>query len=205
MSVHNREISGTNMQQAYTIAAGQPGPKELTFGELWNIISRRRLTVAAVLLFFIIAGALVCIFSTRRYEASAELQVDKDAPTAVGIPTVGEGAPISDALSDSITLQTQAGILQSDSLALVTIHNLNLEANEDFKPSFNPLGWILSFVTPDGPSDPKHATLEESPKRRMHALEVFHKYLKVKPVAGTRLIDVTYLNPDPVVAANVVE
>src|ERR1019366_7808880 len=40
--------------------------------------------------------------------------------------------------------------------------------------------------------------------RRRNALKVFSKNLKVKPVAGTRLIEIDYLNPDPKLAAAVV-
>ncbi len=38
----------------------------------------------------------------------------------------------------------------------------------------------------------------------MRVLKIFHRKLTVKPVAGTRLIDVEYLSPDPQLAAAVV-
>jgi capsular exopolysaccharide synthesis family protein len=62
---------------------------------------------------------------------------------------------------------------------------------------------VEDLIIPDGPRDPDGATLDSSPKRRRHALKIFSKRLKVKPVAGTRIIEVSYLNPDPVVAAAV--
>ncbi len=49
-----------------------------------------------------------------------------------------------------------------------------------------------------------NAPLEQAPLRRTRALKVFAKNLNVKPVAGTRLIDVTYLSTDPKLAAAVV-
>src|SRR6202012_4676076 len=52
--------------------------------------------------------------------------------------------------------------------------------------------------------DPKIVTLVQAPRRRIHMLAVFAKNLTVKPVAGTRLIDVTYLSTDPKLAAAVV-
>jgi uncharacterized protein involved in exopolysaccharide biosynthesis len=55
-----------------------------------------------------------------------------------------------------------------------------------------------------GLSDPANGSLEDSPKRRSHALAVFSRNLKIKMVAGTRLINISYTNPDPKLAAEVV-
>lgn len=189
------------------LAARNEDPqRDLTIADLWSLLVRRRTTIVIILLSFISAAAVICAFSTRRYEATAELQVEKESSSPLGLQGTGgeDVSSYSDALQDNITLQTQAGILQSDSLALSVIHKLNLESNSDFHSKFSPIGWVLGFITPDGPPDPRHAALEDSPKRRMNALQVFHKNLKVTPVAGTRLIDVSYLNPDPAVAADVV-
>jgi capsular exopolysaccharide synthesis family protein len=46
--------------------------------------------------------------------------------------------------------------------------------------------------------------LEKSPGRLAGALRTFHKNLTVKPVGGTRLIEIDYLSPDPALAAAVV-
>jgi capsular exopolysaccharide synthesis family protein len=62
----------------------------------------------------------------------------------------------------------------------------------------------MGLFTPDGPADPHNAPLEESPRRRVHALKVFSSHLEVKPVSGTRLIDISYSNPDPKLTAQIV-
>jgi capsular exopolysaccharide synthesis family protein len=46
--------------------------------------------------------------------------------------------------------------------------------------------------------------LEDAPQRLQHALSVFDGNLTVKPISGTRLIQINYLNPDPKLAAAVV-
>jgi capsular exopolysaccharide synthesis family protein len=104
----------------------------------------------------------------------------------------------------NVDLQTQSSILQSDALALKVIKDLNLENNKDFKPRFNPIGWALSSIAPSGPTDPANADLDHSPARRSRALKIFQGQLKVKVIAGTRLLEVSYSNPDPKVAADVV-
>jgi capsular exopolysaccharide synthesis family protein len=110
----------------------------------------------------------------------------------------------SDALQANIMIQTQASILGSDTLALRTIENLHMEGTQDFLPRWSPLNWLIALVSPKGISDPPGAPLEDAPARRRAVLKVFAKNLRVKPVAGTRLIEIDYLNPDPHLAAAVV-
>ncbi len=110
----------------------------------------------------------------------------------------------SDALDANIDLQTQANILQSDSLALRTIESLGMEDTYDFRPRWSPVSWILGKISPQGVPDPVGAKLEDAPQRRQRALKIFSKNLKVKPVSGTRLIEIDYTDPDPRLAAAVV-
>ena len=47
-------------------------------------------------------------------------------------------------------------------------------------------------------------SIDEAPDRRYLALKIFANHLKVAPVTGTRLIDISYTDPDPRLAADVV-
>jgi capsular exopolysaccharide synthesis family protein len=49
-----------------------------------------------------------------------------------------------------------------------------------------------------------NASFENSPSRQTHALRVFSRNLRVKPISGTRLIQITYSDSDPKIAAAVV-
>jgi capsular exopolysaccharide synthesis family protein len=150
-------------------------------------------------------AAVYCIICTRRYVATGTLQVQKESSDAMGLDSLMSGADsASDALDANINLQTQANILQSDTLALRTIKDLNLEGTKDFQPRWNPLGIVLGLFSPKGVADAPNSSLEEAPQRRRHALQVFEKNLKVKPVSGTRIIEVDYQDSDPKLAAAVV-
>jgi capsular exopolysaccharide synthesis family protein len=179
---------------------------DLTIQALLAILRRRRALITGTTAVCFTLAALFCIFTSRRYSATAEIQVQKSSSDGLGLESMmsSAGGDATDALDANITLQTQANILQSDTLALKVIQELDLEHTKDFKPRFNPIGWALGLVTPAGPKDPTNVTLEQAPRRRLHMLEVFTKNLTVKPVAGTRLIDVTYLSTDPKLAAAVV-
>jgi capsular exopolysaccharide synthesis family protein len=89
-------------------------------------------------------------------------------------------------------------------LALKAINDLNLESTEDFKPKFSLIGWAGGLFHAAGPRDPDNASLEDTPRRRTHALLVFSRNLNVKPILGTRLIEISYYDSDPKVAASVV-
>jgi capsular exopolysaccharide synthesis family protein len=180
--------------------------KELTLQDLFSIFRRRQKIVYGTLLIFVVLGAFYCVISTRRYASSGTIQVQKQGSDAMGLESMMTGAAdsASDALGANINLQTQANILQSDSLALRTIKDLNLESTKDFKPRWNPIGMALGWISPRGHADPANADLDHAPQRRLRVLKTFHKNLQVKPVGGTRLIEISYLSSDPNVAAAVV-
>jgi capsular exopolysaccharide synthesis family protein len=178
---------------------------ELTLRDLLIIYKKRRRVVYGTVLVLGILGALYCAVSTRRYEATGTVQIQKESSDGLGLDSLmSDAGGASDALEANIVIQTQASILQSDTLALRTIENLHMEGTEDFLPHWSPVGWLLDLFSPKSASDTPGARLEDAPERRRRALKVFSNNLKVKPVSGTRLIEIDYLNPDPKLAAAVV-
>jgi succinoglycan biosynthesis transport protein ExoP len=183
-----------------------PVRSEITIQELWEVLRRRRSLVLKIFLVVIAVGALMFAVSTRLYKGTAEIQVQKESADALGLDSMISSPPEaeSDAVEANITLQTQAQILQSDSLALQVIRELQLESSPDFHPMFNPISWVLDLVAPSGRPDRPNVPLEQAPRRRTRAIKIFESHLTVKPVAGTRLIDIEYLSRDPETAAAVV-
>ena len=179
--------------------------RPLTLGDLRHIFRRRRRILLGSMATCFAIALLACVFSTRRYQASGEIQVQKDSADALGLDSIMGGAEgASDALDANITLQTQADLLQSDTLALKVIDELNLEESSDFQPRFNPLGPLLRIFAADGAQDRAGLSLEDSPVRRTRALKIFSSHLTVSVVSGTRLIDIHFLSSDPEAAAAVV-
>jgi polysaccharide biosynthesis transport protein len=179
--------------------------KELTLRDLLQIYRRRKPVIYGILLTICILVAIYCAVCTRRYQATGTVQLQKEGMDAMGLDTLMSSAGgASDALEANIELQTQANILQSDSLALRTIESLGMEDTYDFRPRWSPVGWILGKISPQGNPDPVDAKLGDSPQRRQRALKIFSNNLKVKPVSGTRLIEINYTDSDPRLAAAVV-
>ncbi len=190
-------------QPSHVVVAAPPPPAELTLREVGAMLARRRAIIYVSLTAFFLLAILALAASTRRYRSMGEIEVQKESTSALGIQTDSADTP-SDALEVNMIIQTQAQILQSDSLALRVIEDLHLEQTEDYRPKWSPVGWLFGLLGPRGVADSPGATLENSPHRRMRVLSIFHRRLTVKPVTGTRLIDVSYLSPDPQLAATVV-
>ena len=170
-----------------------------------QIYRRRHHVFYGVLAGIVVLVGIYCIFCTRRYEGSAVIQVQRQSPDGLGLSNMMNNSQSSgDALNAALDLQTQSEILQSDTLALKVIEDLDLEKTYDFQPHFNPIGWVLGLISPNGLSDAPSASLEDAPLRRAHALKVFEKNLTVKVDSGSRLIDINYLSSDPKLAAAVV-
>ena len=98
--------------------------------------------------------ALYLTFATRRYAGEATLEFDKQNADMLGVN--GAAAGVSDTLDYNITLQTQADILESDTLALQVIRELNLEQTEDYKAKWSVLDlptMVVGLFQPKEPSE----------------------------------------------------
>lgn len=189
----------------HSLALANHSTTEITLGELRQVYRRRRRVFYGCVLGFFTLASLYCIVCTRRYSATAVIQVQKESPDGLGLDNMMSGPTAAvDALNAALDLQTESEVLQSDTLALRVIEDLDLEHTRDFRGSFSPLGWALGLISPAGTKDPANAALEDSPARRTHVLKVFSKNLKVKVDSGTRLIDISYLSSDPKTSAAVV-
>ena len=171
--------------------------RELTFADLWKILIRKRAIILGTVVLALTIGILGSVFTHRRYEATAQLQIQKQAMDGLGLANMlGDPAATSDALDGTISIQTQAKILESGTLALRVVKDLNLESTDDFKPKFSPLSWVANHLAANGPLDPENTSFEDSPSRQTRALRVFSRNLQVKPISGTRLIQITYSNSE---------
>lgn len=204
-----RSRKASDLAVITNLLEGQHGPPlqpTFTVGDLLDIFRRRRLLMAAIFLATFTLAMVAFFSATRLYKGSAEIQVQKGSADTIGLDGMrgGAGDAGEDAMEANITLQTEAQILQSESLALSVIQKLNLDKTPDFHPRTNPIGWVLGLFAPKGTQDPSNVPLSDAPGRRSHAVKMFESRLKVKPVSGTRLIDIEYYSSDPHTAAAVV-
>lgn len=182
--------------------------REWTLLELLSIFRRRRGFVLCCVLSAAALAGLYCVLATPRYQATGQIELQKDSPGTLGLDRSVTGSSANDdadALDTSMTLETDARILQSSTLALTVVKDLKLEMTEDYYPTHTRglqiPAWMFFWKKP---VEPLSVPLDEAPNRRYAVLKIFSTHLKVEPLAGTRLIDVSYSSPDPALASAVV-
>jgi succinoglycan biosynthesis transport protein ExoP len=149
-----------------------------------HIFRRRRDTIVITFAACVLIAALACVFTPRQYQAKSTIQIQKSSADSLNLDSLmgASSSGAGDSLSANVDLQTQANILQSDALALRVVSDLNLEDTPHFKVS-----------------DARISATE----RRDKLLKIFSNHLGIHVVPGTRLIDVTYIDPDPKLAADI--
>jgi len=172
---------------------------DFSFAELWRILQKRKWTIATAVVVMAGLALAASLYMTPKYEAVSSIEVNKENSDMLGLSALEgmAGGGASDSLDYSVTLQTQADVLHSDSLVFQVADQLALEKRKEFalKPGWPDRERIEAELK---------LPLEKAPLRREKIHQVFEKNLTVKPAKGTRIIEVRFLSPDPQVAADVV-
>ncbi len=183
---------------AETRMAGEES-KDLDFDilKLFQAILRRRRWIYFWTGTMLVAAGLVCVFMSPQYKAESKLEILKQDTSGLSLRPDGTSSDASsDPLDFNMTLQTQLAVLNSDVLAWRVIRELKLVDPKDLAGNAPRSGTsansepIVSHPAPD--------------KEAARALKKFKSKLNVKDMAGTRLIAVSYMDPDPNKAAKVV-
>jgi len=166
--------------------------------EIWRILRKRRWVIAGVTCGLFALSLLVTLSMTPKYRATATIEFNRSES---GVLDVGDSRTmLGDAGAPDyyVTQQTQIGALQSDTLALQVIKELNLEHRREFATRQSIMDYFRHYP------DESQLPLEKADHRRANVLRAFHKNLRVEPVSGTRMITIDFLSPDPKVASQVV-
>ncbi len=171
---------------------------DFSLQQLWRVLLIRRRAVLFTLLAMVSLAIAVPLLMTPKYEAASLIEVNKENSDRLGLDELeGPGSGAADSFDYNLNQRTQADVLQSQSLALQAAEQLGLEARKEFRVK---AGWFdVAQVNAE-----YRLPLDQAPLRRAQIQKVFERNLTVKPVPGTRMIEVRFLSPDPQVAADVV-
>jgi len=187
-----REKLGRDGLAGYRHAAVQP---DLSLREFWRILKCRRRTVVLAVGICLLLALVVSLLMTTKYESLSIIEVNKENSDMLGLDALPDG--VSDSLDYNITLETQANALRSQSLAFQVAEQLKLEKRKEFSLAD-------TWLDGDRARAEQKLPLEAAPLRRRRIARTFEKSLTVKIVPGTRMIEVHFLNPDPQLAADIV-
>jgi polysaccharide biosynthesis transport protein len=162
--------------------------------QFWWILKKRKWVVLSVLPAFLAIGALVTLMTTPLYTATVRLQIDRNVAKVVegGNVTPVEG-------TDFEFMKTQYELLMGRMIGERVVSALKLGNDPDFnKPrGFSLLGAISElFASGDGG--------QASINRENAATSVVMDNRTVRPIAGSRLVDIRYSDPDPSRAQRIV-
>lgn len=200
------------MTQCASASSDSGPPVEWTLADMFAVLVRRRIWIVASLSATCALALMYCLCATPRYRATALIEVQKQSHGAFGLDNTtadSQTTALTDSFDDNLTLQTENGILRSDALTLNVIHRAGLETSPDyFAPRPGDLAWMRNLTRPlffwPKPLEPLSVPLVDAPNRRYAALKIFARRSTIAPTAGTRLISISYSDPDPVRAASVV-
>ena len=176
--------------------SGQP---DLSFRDFWRILRRRRRTVVFSIVICLLLALVGSLAMTPKYESVSVVEVNKENSDILGLDALQAG--VGDSLDYTITLETQANVLRSDSLAFQVSEQLGLEKR--MEPSLV-TAWLGDWFDGGRLKAEQNLPLEKAPMRRRRISKAFEKSLKVKTLAGTRMIEVHFRHRDPQFAADVV-
>jgi polysaccharide biosynthesis transport protein len=205
-SNENRSSSGKLVPAARAVPAvrdpyGQVGPYvagmpdapldfRLNLLEYWRILSKRKWVIVSVMGAFVVLGALRALMETPLYTATVRLQIDRNVAKVV---EGGNVAPVEGL--DYEFLRTQYELLQSRAIAERVVSALKLgEDNAFFERQFSlsgALGGLIRLVT----ASEGHGTSKADRERGAVTRVMYNR--KVRPVSGSRLVDVAYSDPVP--------
>ena len=185
--------------------------EEVSIGEYWQVIRRRRWTVIVCFLVTVIA-ATVWTFTTRPvYTATATLRIEREEPRVVKFEEVVRADP------EETYYQTQYNILRSRSLANRVITQLGLDKHEELlkeEPGAaqwleTAKSWVVATLTDllapaDHQAEPDPVVAEDELVPESPLTSAFQARLSVSPMRDTRLVRVSFDSYYPELSASVV-
>ena len=153
-----------------------------TIGDYWRVLRKRKWAVLTTAALVLVLVTIATFRMTPLYEASARIAISHEDSDNL---RVNDREQQDYAFDYNIELDTQAKILQSDTLAMMVIDSLKLDKNPKFAPG---------------------AALKEQRDSARDALLLsrWHEGLLVNKIQRTRMVEIRFDSPDPKLAAQIV-
>jgi len=153
----------------------------------WHLVLKRRWLVLGALMSCVVLGALITFMQIPLYTATVRLQIEREAAKIV------DGADVTPNESGGASLEfmkTQFELLQSRSMAERVVSSLQLAGDEDFlKPQVSLVSVVVGLLR--GGPEKGNARPERTATNRVL------DNLTVRPLPGSRLVDVSFSDPNP--------
>ena len=197
-AVSVRSVGAVAQANDYSGNAGFYGPGQetgddfaVTLKGYLRIALKRKWLIAGCTTAAVALGTLVTLLQTPLYTSTVRLQIERDAAKVV------EGGNISPTEAGNAIefLKTQYELLQSRTMAERVVSAKSLHTDEEFlRDEASLIQLVVGAVRGLFLSTPKE---EGQPDLQERAVGRVVANVSVKPVPGSRLVDVSYTNPNP--------
>jgi succinoglycan biosynthesis transport protein ExoP len=162
-------------------------PFRLKLLETWRILNKRKWLILGIAASLIALNTIRTLMQTPLYTATVRLQIEREAK-------IVEGGDIMPDAPDYEFMQTQLQLLRSFMMAHRVASVLRLEKEPDFfKPkNFSFIRAVREMLRGSGTSDQKTPA-----KLQRAAAGIISGNVQVQSVGKSRLIDISYSDPEP--------
>jgi polysaccharide biosynthesis transport protein len=157
----------------------------------WRILRKRRWAVVAAAAIVFALSVIATLKTTRLYQATSKVAIFPETPNVLGLKGVEDSS--ADYQYD-VALETQAAILKSDALAMKVIEAMHLDRGSRGAVAADPQGEDAIQVS----------GMQTDPAKVAGWLAAFQGGLSVKIIPNSRLVQISYTNPDPRRATEIV-
>src|SRR5438309_6149694 len=156
-----------------------------------RVLKKRRWVVLATTAIVFSLAVIATLKTIPLYQASSKVAIFPETPNVLGFKNFDENS--TDYQYD-VALETQAAILRSDALAMQVIQVMRLDENPKFTSS--PRHRTVDLAE-DG-------TLQLDSENSTPLLGRFHGGLGIQLIPNSRLVQISYTDPDPRLATEIV-
>ncbi len=185
--------------------------REVDLIEYWRVIVKRKwviMTFAGTLIFFV---GVFSFLATPKYKSAATLLIEDETSRILSIDETFGYQP--GVFRDLRFFNTQLKLLESESLAERVARKMNLLSRSEFGAVDNPKKGLIAsaknlisfkWITAKKKSKGKKSKYLIPLDPYSEVLKVFQKNTKVKPIRDTKLVEVSFTSPSPILATEVV-
>jgi succinoglycan biosynthesis transport protein ExoP len=167
------------------------GSEESPLLHYLRVLKKRRWVVLATTAIIFTLAVIATLKETPLYQATSKVAIFPETPNFLGFKNLDDSSP--DYQYD-VALETQAAILRSDALAMEVIKAMRLDEDPRFTSA-------PRHRTGDSVED---ASLQPDAEITTGLLGRFHGGLGIQLIPNSRLVQISYIDPDPKLATEIV-
>ena len=186
-SVRPESLKLANLQEMYT-----PPAREHSLGDYWHILLKRKWIVVVCVVVVFTTTALISLHTTQIYEAATRIAISPQTSNPLNFKDNNNTTEIIE--DPQAGINTQVKILESDTLAELVIHRLNLGTRANFAGQ-------AQTQSNGGISVSQSATQESA--RQESLIRKLQGSMKIQQVPDTTLVEIRYSDPSPALAAEI--